>query len=597
MGAVQGQLPDRRADVLPGRRDALWRIRLARGRQAILRRPDPRPPHRRCAARAIGFAFGPVAVGRPDLDDTGAGPGSLCRLLAKLRRDSVRRAGRNRPGRAEPGETGNRRQHRTRPACQPLAVDRQRHAVRHPLRQPHRVCAGQLRHRYRLPGRNRWRVRKLRRRACARRGSSAGLRLGQRLAHQWRLHLQQGRLPGQRRRRTRYRAGNHPRRAGDRPTAQHPGGVGGLARPGVALRYVRTLSGQALPGCLQPRRTRWRDNLRCEPRGGTIAAVVAAQGPAAGAQRQQPHRQTLSGGRGRQRQRLYRRAAHGRADVDAGSLASAAHCRPAGWPLRHACERIGLKTRHPIRSLHRLPRRCKRTGSAVLQARKRTHALTRRVRSTRSALTGWERQPGDTMIDLPRRRVLQTGLAGAAAALLPSSIARAAAIAPDRRSGTLEDLQHVVILMQENRAFDHYFGALPGVRGFGDRFPIPAPPLPGAPARTVWLQPSEDGRQWLTPFALDTAAQFGFMRVQGRRIVGWMRNAPGITAGSATGPPPSTTMRWAITGARISRSSTRSPTPSPSAMRTTPRSRPAPIPIACSCGPAATIRRRAQAAR
>ncbi|AZR35835.1 phosphocholine-specific phospholipase C [Xanthomonas vasicola] len=119
------------------------------------------------------------------------------------------------------------------------------------------------------------------------------------------------------------------------------------------------------------------------------------------------------------------------------------------------------------------------------------------------------------MIDLPRRRALQTGLAGAAAALLPPSIARAAAIAPDRRTGTLEDLQHVVILMQENRAFDHYFGALPGVRGFGDRFPIPAPPLPGAPARTVWLQPSEDGRQWLTPFALDTAAQFGFMRVKG----------------------------------------------------------------------------------
>ncbi|MBB3821667.1 phospholipase C [Xanthomonas arboricola] len=118
------------------------------------------------------------------------------------------------------------------------------------------------------------------------------------------------------------------------------------------------------------------------------------------------------------------------------------------------------------------------------------------------------------MIDFPRRRVLQAGLSAGTTALLPS-IARAAAIAPDRRSGTLEDLQHVVILMQENRAFDHYFGALPGVRGFGDRFPIPAPPLPGAPARTVWLQPSEDGKQWLTPFALDTAAQFGFMRVKG----------------------------------------------------------------------------------
>lgn len=59
------------------------------------------------------------------------------------------------------------------------------------------------------------------------------------------------------------------------------------------------------------------------------------------------------------------------------------------------------------------------------------------------------------MTDLPRRRLLQAGVAGAAAALLPPSIAHAAAIAPDVRSGTLQDLQHVVILMQENRAFDH----------------------------------------------------------------------------------------------------------------------------------------------
>jgi phospholipase C len=35
--------------------------------------------------------------------------------------------------------------------------------------------------------------------------------------------------------------------------------------------------------------------------------------------------------------------------------------------------------------------------------------------------------------------------------------------------GTMADLKHVVILMQENRSFDHYFGALPGVRGFHDR--------------------------------------------------------------------------------------------------------------------------------
>ncbi len=35
-------------------------------------------------------------------------------------------------------------------------------------------------------------------------------------------------------------------------------------------------------------------------------------------------------------------------------------------------------------------------------------------------------------------------------------------------SASLSDIQHVVILMQENRAFDHYFGTLSGVRGFSD---------------------------------------------------------------------------------------------------------------------------------
>src|ERR1041384_6242723 len=33
----------------------------------------------------------------------------------------------------------------------------------------------------------------------------------------------------------------------------------------------------------------------------------------------------------------------------------------------------------------------------------------------------------------------------------------------------LSNVQHVVIFMQENRSFDHYFGTLKGVRGFNDR--------------------------------------------------------------------------------------------------------------------------------
>jgi phospholipase C len=36
-------------------------------------------------------------------------------------------------------------------------------------------------------------------------------------------------------------------------------------------------------------------------------------------------------------------------------------------------------------------------------------------------------------------------------------------------TGTIADVQHVVIFMQENRSFDHYFGTLHGVHGFSDR--------------------------------------------------------------------------------------------------------------------------------
>src|SRR5437868_5174131 len=37
------------------------------------------------------------------------------------------------------------------------------------------------------------------------------------------------------------------------------------------------------------------------------------------------------------------------------------------------------------------------------------------------------------------------------------------------QTGTINDVQHVVIFMQENRSFDEYFGSLKGVRGFSDR--------------------------------------------------------------------------------------------------------------------------------
>jgi phospholipase C len=91
-----------------------------------------------------------------------------------------------------------------------------------------------------------------------------------------------------------------------------------------------------------------------------------------------------------------------------------------------------------------------------------------------------------------------TGAVVGAGALHPS-IARALAIPADRRTGTIKDVEHVVILMQENRSFSHYYGTLRGVRGFADPHPVV---LPGG--RTVWEQHGKDGRA-IGPFHLDTA--------------------------------------------------------------------------------------------
>ena len=56
--------------------------------------------------------------------------------------------------------------------------------------------------------------------------------------------------------------------------------------------------------------------------------------------------------------------------------------------------------------------------------------------------------------------------------LRPPFVAGLLALFPsvgDAASGTIQDVQHVVILMQENRSFDHYFGGLRGVHGFNDQ--------------------------------------------------------------------------------------------------------------------------------
>jgi len=107
-----------------------------------------------------------------------------------------------------------------------------------------------------------------------------------------------------------------------------------------------------------------------------------------------------------------------------------------------------------------------------------------------------------------RRRFLKMLGAGASAAAFTApfatSIKRALAIAPNQRTGTIADVEHIVILMQENRSFDHYFGTLRGVRGFGDPRAVKLPS--GQP---VWNQPHGTGAVLpFRPTAADLGLQF-----------------------------------------------------------------------------------------
>ncbi|MER6949373.1 phospholipase C, phosphocholine-specific [Nonomuraea sp. NPDC000554] len=100
-----------------------------------------------------------------------------------------------------------------------------------------------------------------------------------------------------------------------------------------------------------------------------------------------------------------------------------------------------------------------------------------------------------------RRRFLSVGagvIGGAVAgSMLPPSVHQALAMpAP---AGGLSAVKHVVFLMQENRSFDHYFGTLRGVRGFGDRNAITLPS-----GKPVFEQPGGAGT--VLPFSVRDAA-------------------------------------------------------------------------------------------
>ena len=91
------------------------------------------------------------------------------------------------------------------------------------------------------------------------------------------------------------------------------------------------------------------------------------------------------------------------------------------------------------------------------------------------------------MTKLGRRGFLKAMGSGALASL-PLSIGRALAIPANNQKRSIEDVEHIIILTQENRSFDHYFGTMRGVRGFGDpravTFPIGQECM--APTQRFW---------------------------------------------------------------------------------------------------------------
>jgi phospholipase C len=110
--------------------------------------------------------------------------------------------------------------------------------------------------------------------------------------------------------------------------------------------------------------------------------------------------------------------------------------------------------------------------------------------------------------DHGRRNFLRTSAltlgAVSSTMFIPPVIQRALAIPANNATGTINDVQHIVILIQENRSFDHYFGTLKGVRGFGDPHPIPL-----ASGLPVWSQ--SNGSNTVPPYHLNPTSMNALM--------------------------------------------------------------------------------------
>jgi phospholipase C len=111
------------------------------------------------------------------------------------------------------------------------------------------------------------------------------------------------------------------------------------------------------------------------------------------------------------------------------------------------------------------------------------------------------------MRDINRRRFLQLAGGSVAATMLSDSIARALSIPGHHATRSINDVEHVVFLMQENRSFDHYFGVMRGVRGFSDPHPVTLPS-----GKPVWYQ--AEGPTVVPPFRPDIGRDLSLVFIE-----------------------------------------------------------------------------------
>jgi len=156
------------------------------------------------------------------------------------------------------------------------------------------------------------------------------------------------------------------------------------------------------------------------------------------------------------------------------------------------------------------------------------------VRSSSDQHQHPEPRPGDDgetqHSDVTRRGLIAGASAIGAAAVLGAGTRAAAqpttaqsklieaALSSSSSNASLSDIKHIVILMQENRSFDHYFGTLSGVRGFSD---------PNVPTQTV------------NGVSVPVFDQFGFQPGSGAGSTGYIQpfrllNDPPLEEGQTT---------------------------------------------------------------